>query len=143
MKTLKELNSKWYWRTLKVIYFLIWLIIIIWSFFWYYDYFHPTSPILTPNIDEAKSKGEYSSQNDIFKFMASKWINDEKSFSALIQEMQSHGYIIEWVNDKGSLWIILKIIWSWITTILWILLFTFIFRSILYYIIFWNPLPME
>lgn len=44
MKTLSELNSKWYWRLLKVIWFLFYILIFIWSSIgisYYFSHYNP------------------------------------------------------------------------------------------------------
>lgn len=44
MKTLKELNSKWYWRLVKVIWVLFLFIILIGSAVWFWDFYKTYNP---------------------------------------------------------------------------------------------------
>lgn len=52
MKTIKELNQKWYWRFIKVIFFFIVFLSIIWIFTWIYSEFHTYNPKDIKTVEE-------------------------------------------------------------------------------------------
>lgn len=70
MKTLLELNSKWYWRFIKVIWFLFYILIFIWSsigIFYYFSHYNPDklekaksiiieNSIITKQLENIKNK---------------------------------------------------------------------------------------
>ena len=53
MKTLAELNSKWYWRLLKVIGFLLYTLVFIGSSVGIYFYFSHYNPIKLENAQHS------------------------------------------------------------------------------------------
>lgn len=56
MKTIAELNEKWYWRFIKVIFFLIIFISIIWIFSWSYSMYHTYDPKDVKIVEERFEK---------------------------------------------------------------------------------------
>lgn len=216
MKTIKELNSKWYWRFLKVAY-AIWFIFILGiSTVLYYNIFQvynsePLYQVIKKQIikdywnyqnRERKSFESFGSKilNEPFveinadkvkkvnDFLNEKWLTadhiralaeeDWSDPEELFQIFRDNGIKIKWMkeakivelynlankeysyellneynkhyNEYNTLsrdyrWIkeYLKLTWSVLLTLLWLIVLTFILKRILYYIILWEPFPKE
>lgn len=123
MKTLKELNSKWYWRFIKVIWFiLIWFVFIA-IFVFLYDYLQGYNP---KNIEAADSEikstwvlniteraketftEETIKLSDLPKIITKKdlIINQEKQVAQLLVVAESVGKKIDRIRicEEFSIW---------------------------------------
>lgn len=115
MKTIRELNEKWYWRFLKVIYSFFVILAIIWTF---------VLPIWSI----------FSNSGDPISFLSNSFeIKYERNWEIYTKENLELNYY------KAIPFCILMIIVSWMVYF-WIL---YVIRWTVYYIILWDFNPKK
>lgn len=150
MKTIKELNEKWYWRFIKVIYIFFVILAIIWSFaipIWAI-FFEKPIDFLSYEKEITKAPEWYYTKKEFIDKSRNKFVekfeklSDEEVFKKMIEEYPIYE---SQIKDKEILlnyykaipFCTLMIILTWIIY-LWIL---FLIRWITYYIILWKFNP--
>ena len=150
MKTIKELNKKWYWRLLKVIYIFFVILVIIWSFIFpiWAIFFERPIEFLSYEKEITKAPEWYYTKKDFIEKARKKFLekfeklSDEEVFNIMLEEYPTYKYQIKdketLLNYYKAIPFCILIIITILIIFLWIL---FLLRWVTYYIILWSFNP--
>ena len=162
MKTIQDLNKKIWYRTIKVFYIFMSVIILWISSFVVYDIFYSAQVQQKVQADINNSNSKKWDRNTfvqkIKKYSTQYNVSSSEAYDFLLDQANKQGYIIEWVNDspeqvksqvrwenieldiRGDSIIWFKMLWL---GIIWYLLFFQIFNRAFYYIVLWTLFPKK
>lgn len=105
MKNIKELNSKIWYRLLKVTYILIFMLLLLFNTIIYKEF------IVEQKIEQSKASSftldeYYSKLNDLKKLNPT--FSDDEIWDTWLKLSKEKGYIIEWVDIDKELWFIIS-----------------------------------
>lgn len=132
MKTIEELNQKWYWRLVKVFFFFIVFVSIIWIFAWSYSIYHTYNPKDAKIVEQRFEKFKEKFNNVIEINKELKVIYPDFSINNLlkISEKLKLDKKIPWVMlliilseypDANTYWKIESTCWWWYYNDCWTL----------------------
>ena len=116
MKTIEELNSKWYWRLIRVFYFLLLSIVVFTSCVWIFYHFHTYNPKIFHNtiatIEEREENIKWKLTSLRITFPKNEYRLNE--FKDILKTKSGTGFIEFW--DKEILYLALNLLmWMWKT----------------------------
>lgn len=133
MKTLLELNSKWYWRFIKVIWFLFYILIFIWSSIvisYYFSHYNPdklenakniiiTNAKITEQLEKIQKELPWKDLKlaDLKKIIKSEYLNNINSIAinyVMIKNLWKNLNQIQVCWIDRSLWCSWDPVWTYI-----------------------------
>lgn len=142
---LKELNSKWYWRLVKVVYWGILLFFIIWWIWWSIWGVFFENPKYLPNFLKEKENSKLQLEEEYLISFKEK--NPKYAYlpdSIILEKAKENRPNLEFTKEKVNLLTAIpSILLSWIIIFLIFYIIHLIIRSITYYIFFWKINPKK